>query len=743
VVVLFFFLWVGGGGGGGRQDPLPPNPGNTPEFTSLDQYIVASDGEFDNETTTTLTFYFAQDVKDLTESNISISDGTNRIAAGHAKKSGLQGEGRTWTLYVDEIKQGNVWVSIKKDGITSEEKKIAVYENTFKWSVSANGKNNETTTTKLTISFNGVSLTQDNIKISNYGGEASITGFNQGDFGTTSCTVNVNVARAGYITVEIDKRAADNLGVYRTMERSKPVLVHKAGEDTGNRVNWSVSADEGRDAGTSAINISFVSPVAGLTLDDVEILGEAVATGVSGGGSDWKLNLKPVTVEEVVQFTLRKNGLASYTTLLPVYKKTSITWRAKADGSSTGIASTAITLTFARPVEAADIAQAVSFNSQNVAVLSDVSSVSGFSKTVVLPITVVDEGQVKVSVSMEGVAAGEKTVNVFKVLAKQIKTIEELVEDIKATTGNSEDNPYNVDAALAKNLITSIDDLRLLINGVGIIDPKNLSENDRYIKLDLSECDIGGFNEKVISNASATKYVPVTELVLPKNIIVLNGNAFMAWNKLKKLTIAATGLDTMTKAFNACTALETVDISGCTALAIVGESAFDGCSNLVEVKLPSSVTEFGLKAFNACKLKSMYTNADAKIENTLIFPAGLVTIGNAALMGSSSIIPDATSVKVGANLTTIGMQFLQYYKNLTAVELPASVTSIGQNLCLNCSALTEFKINATTPPALTSASCFSGTNASLAIKVPNASVDAYKAASGWSTATIVAKIVGF
>jgi hypothetical protein len=59
------------------------------------------------------------------------------------------------------------------------------------------------------------------------------------------------------------------------------------------------------------------------------------------------------------------------------------------------------------------------------------------------------------------------------------------------------------------------------------------------------------------------------------------------------------------------------------------------------------------------------------------------------------------------------------------------VTSIGDGAFRACSNLTTLTVQATTPPTLGS-SALSGTNTNLVIKVPSASVNTYKAASGWS-----------
>ena len=73
-------------------------------------------------------------------------------------------------------------------------------------------------------------------------------------------------------------------------------------------------------------------------------------------------------------------------------------------------------------------------------------------------------------------------------------------------------------------------------------------------------------------------------------------------------------------------------------------------------------------------------------------------------------------------------------KSLTYAKLPNTLTSIGNYAFNDCSALVTFICNATTPPTLAS-NVFNNTpiaSKTGTIYVPDASVDAYKAATNWS-----------
>ena len=68
---------------------------------------------------------------------------------------------------------------------------------------------------------------------------------------------------------------------------------------------------------------------------------------------------------------------------------------------------------------------------------------------------------------------------------------------------------------------------------------------------------------------------------------------------------------------------------------------------------------------------------------------------------------------------------------MKSIELPSTVTTIGQNAFVNCTGLTRISIAAATPPTL-GANAFANCSALTGIYVPDDSVEAYKTATNWS-----------
>lgn len=109
------------------------------------------------------------------------------------------------------------------------------------------------------------------------------------------------------------------------------------------------------------------------------------------------------------------------------------------------------------------------------------------------------------------------------------------------------------------------------------------------------------------------------------------------------------------------------------------------------------------------------------------FPSGITSIGYDAFRGCSGM----TSVTIPNSVTSIGGSAFYSCTGLTSVTIGNGVTSIGQEVFRYCTALTSITVVATTPPTLGSGA-FTSTN-NCPIYVPAASVETYKAASGWST----------
>ena len=149
---------------------------------------------------------------------------------------------------------------------------------------------------------------------------------------------------------------------------------------------------------------------------------------------------------------------------------------------------------------------------------------------------------------------------------------------------------------------------------------------------------------------------------------------------------------------------------------IVGitDYAFENCSGLVSITIPSSVTVIGTFAFSGCSGLTSVT-----------IPEGVTSIGNSAFSCSG-----LTSVAIPSSVTSIDQSAFLGCSGLTSVIIPENVTSIGSYAFSGCSSLTSVTVEMETPVSINSSSTFSNRkNATL--YVPYGCKVAYEAAEYW------------
>lgn len=238
---------------------------------------------------------------------------------------------------------------------------------------------------------------------------------------------------------------------------------------------------------------------------------------------------------------------------------------------------------------------------------------------------------------------------------------------------------------------------------------------------------------KATSIGSSTFYnctsLVIEDLNLPK-LTSLGANAFIQ-TRLKKITSLGSvtslvigdvwggTIGTRLGPFAKCTELTSAILPQ--TLTSICDGCFDMCPNLTKLTLPTSVTTIGQGAFCGVPAK-----IEINLPNLTVLKMGaFIRSGVTKVVNLGSI----TRLIGTDNYANFGV--FEKCSNLAHVSLPETITDIGSYALRNCPMLEEIICNAITPPTLGS-SAFTGTHANLIVYVPDASVTAYREASGSS-----------
>ena len=166
-----------------------------------------------------------------------------------------------------------------------------------------------------------------------------------------------------------------------------------------------------------------------------------------------------------------------------------------------------------------------------------------------------------------------------------------------------------------------------------------------------------------------------TSYSIPNSVTSIGDSAFEGSSNLTSLTIPNSVTTIGDRAFLECSRLTSLTISS--SVTAIGDSAFWNCSRLNSLTIPKSVTSIGDGAFVRCSNLT-----------SLTIPDSVTSIGNWAFEDCSSL----TSLTIPDSVSSIGDRAFSYCSSLTSLTIPNSVTSIGGGTFYNCDGLTSLTI---------------------------------------------------
>ena len=144
-------------------------------------------------------------------------------------------------------------------------------------------------------------------------------------------------------------------------------------------------------------------------------------------------------------------------------------------------------------------------------------------------------------------------------------------------------------------------------------------------------------------------------------------------------------------AFHDCSRLTSLNLPA--GITSIGDGAFHGCSGLTSLTLPAGITEIGDDAFYGCSgLKEVRFCINDNLDTYLTkgHPYIDVDCGIKYYINDKEI----TSIEIPSNVTTLGNYVFQGCSGLTSLNLPAGITSIGSYAFMGCSGLTSLNLPA-------------------------------------------------
>ncbi|MBP5469450.1 MAG: leucine-rich repeat domain-containing protein, partial [Candidatus Riflebacteria bacterium] len=217
----------------------------------------------------------------------------------------------------------------------------------------------------------------------------------------------------------------------------------------------------------------------------------------------------------------------------------------------------------------------------------------------------------------------------------------------------------------------------------------------------------------------------LTEINLPSSISEIGAGAFHGCSNLGHITLSSEGaLSSFSSSFNSCkdnAEIEFKDVesipaesfNGCawlnasiiipTTVTKIGANAFNGCSQLAEINLPSNVSNIENAAFYGCSnlehitlsseeaLSSFRSSFDSCKDNAKIEIKDVKSIPVESFKGCSWL--KEVSIDIPTTVTNIGDNAFEGCSGLTELYIPASVVNIGNCVFDNCTNLSKIDVD--------------------------------------------------
>ena len=203
----------------------------------------------------------------------------------------------------------------------------------------------------------------------------------------------------------------------------------------------------------------------------------------------------------------------------------------------------------------------------------------------------------------------------------------------------------------------------------------------------LLPSDVSPEEEEYVMGVGTFRYGAFTKIIIGKDVKEIPNATFYQCNKVVEVVIEE-------------------------GLEILGPFAFDTCSKLKTINLPSTLTKIGAGALSGTAIES------------ITIPEGITVLSAKTLRGCSAL----TTVILPTSLTKIGNYAFSGCTSLKEIVIPKNVVTIGTGIFGDCESAMSIYFMPSEPPTI----AYLGDVASdiKVIYVPSGSLEKYKSVFG-------------
>lgn len=261
------------------------------------------------------------------------------------------------------------------------------------------------------------------------------------------------------------------------------------------------------------------------------------------------------------------------------------------------------------------------------------------------------------------------------------------------------------------NYSSSAEDI--IISGREITTKGILEIPEKYHEQNITVIESDGFDD----------YSEITKVIIPENVKIIEDTAFQDCTNLSEIDLPSGLVKIGKMAFDNSSFVNnfknwTKDgealyldnylirvnplISGSFKIkegtTLIADSAFEGCKNITDVKIPKSVKYIGKDAFKDCgvlianqEAGSVYIDEcliRSNCEGLFVVRENTRVIADGCFMNNQKL----SSVIISNNVLTVGQDAFMYCPSLKTISIGAKVEYIGENALLLCDSLEEISV---------------------------------------------------